>query len=123
MKIDEDIAKLICELEFIIGDQCYNPNSYDGWTGDEGCSYRYPVNIYPNSDAEEPVKVRGKVTSDISYKWHNGEIKESNIRSMKYKFGSNHLFIGDGLIKALEYLEDRYNIDFNELEKKIKNKE
>lgn len=36
---------------------------------------------------------------------------------MHYAFGSNHLYIGNGLIKALEFLEDRYGLDMNELEK------
>ena len=39
------------------------------------------------------------------------------IKYMKYKFGSNELFIGNGLIKALEYLEKRYDLDFSELER------
>ena len=39
---------------------------------------------------------------------------------MKYKFGSNELFIGMGLIEVLEYLEKRYNIDFNEMERNRK---
>ena len=37
---------------------------------------------------------------------------------MKYAFGSNHLYIGDGLVEVLKYLEEIYNIDFNELEQK-----
>ena len=45
---------------------------------------------------------------------------------MKYKFGSNHLYIGDGIVKVLEHLENVYGLDFNALEdqkfqKKIEN--
>ena len=29
---------------------------------------------------------------------------------MKYRFGSNELFIGQGIIKAMTYLEERYGI-------------
>jgi hypothetical protein len=36
---------------------------------------------------------------------------------MKYKFGSNHLFVGEGIRKILEELESRYGLDFNKLEK------
>ena len=36
---------------------------------------------------------------------------------MKYKFGSNELYIGKGIIGILEYLEKRYGLDFNQLEK------
>lgn len=35
---------------------------------------------------------------------------------MKYKFGSNELYIGQGLMNVLEYLEDRYGLDFEKLE-------
>ena len=30
MKITDEIADLIFELEYIIGKECYNPHSYDG---------------------------------------------------------------------------------------------
>ena len=40
----------------------------------------------------------------------------SQIHFMKYKFGSNELFVGRGIINILEYLENRYKIDFDELE-------
>ena len=39
---------------------------------------------------------------------------------MKYKFGSNELFIGKGLQNVLNYLEDRYGLDFAELERNRK---
>lgn len=38
------------------------------------------------------------------------------IKYMKYKFGSNELFVGRELIEILEFLEKRYGLDFNELE-------
>ena len=34
---------------------------------------------------------------------------------MVYKYGANHLHIGRSLIEILEFLEKRYNINFNEL--------
>lgn len=37
---------------------------------------------------------------------------------MKYAFGLNHLYVGKGIIKMLECLEEVYNIDFNKLEQK-----
>lgn len=40
---------------------------------------------------------------------------------MKYKFGSNHLFIGEGLINVLTMMEERYGINFNELEETFQN--
>ena len=113
MKITKKTAKLLYELEYLIGSECYNPNSYDGYTGDEGCSFRYPVYIYPNDKAEYAQKYRSKVGNGIYIE----PISPKMVRSMKYKFGSNHLYIGEGLINALEFLEDRYGLDFNELEK------
>ena len=40
------------------------------------------------------------------------------INTMKYAFGLNHLYVGKGIIKMLECLEEVYNIDFNKLEQK-----
>lgn len=42
---------------------------------------------------------------------------------MKYILGSNKLFIGKGIICALENIEKRYGIDFAELEEKMKEDE
>lgn len=107
MKLNKKIIDLICELEYKIGRNCYNPNSYDGWTGDEGCSYRYPV-CYSDEDGTE---YRSKYNPDVTKK---------NVHTLKYKFGSNHLYIGKGIIDVLEFLEERYGLDFNELEKQRK---
>lgn len=123
MKINENIAKLICKLEYKIGSQCYNPNSYDGWTGADGCEFRYPVHIYPKKGADDPVKIRDEISKSYIYQYYQGEYTEQNIRSMKYKFGSNHLFIGCGLIDVMEFLEERYGIDFNSLEDEYQKKQ
>lgn len=105
MKQTKDMAELISSLEHIIGNHCYNPNSYDGYTGIEGKQFRYPVNVYQNDEAR---RYRGKISP----------LEPSEINSIKYHFGSNHLYIGKGLVDILEFLEDRYGIDFNELEEK-----
>ena len=44
------------------------------------------------------------------------EISAKTVESMHYKFGTNRLYIGDALVSVLRFLEDRYDIDFNELE-------
>ena len=116
MKLDKQMAKLICELEYCIGNECFNPNSYDGWTGEEGCEYRYPVYIRVKKDDEELTKVKGNIGNLYP------RIAADSINTMKYKFGSNHLFIGLGIMNLLEKLEERYDIDFNELEQKRKTK-
>lgn len=106
MVIDNRIADLIFEMEYIIGSECYNPNSYNGYTGEDGCGFRYPVCIY-DDDYQGLARYKGGriYDGDADY-----------IDTMKYIFGSNHLFIGNGLINVLNMLERRYGIDFNELE-------
>lgn len=111
MKLTAPMRRLICELEYEIGCHCYNPNSYNGYTCEEGCSYRYPVCYYQNEDITGLVKTRGKVMNNSL------AIPSCVISTMKYQFGSNHLFIGNALINILNELEKRYDIDFNELEK------
>lgn len=112
MKLDKKTSKLVCELEELIGSECYNPNSYDGWNDVEGCDFRYPVYINTTNKDDSETKTWSKAEA----------VKPEYVKSLKYKFGSNHLFIGLGLINVLNYLEERYDIDFNELEKNVKNK-
>jgi hypothetical protein len=57
MKITRDVCKLIAEIEYIIGNECYNPNSYNGWTYEEGLAYRYPLTIL---DGKKETKCRDK---------------------------------------------------------------
>ena len=109
MKRNKDMANLIYELEYIIGGACYNPNSYDGYTMEEGCAFRYPVTYYL-PEYENLTKTRRKI-SGLPFK---------HMDTIKYVFGSNHLFIGEALVDVLEYLEERYDLDFNELEKQYK---
>ena len=103
MKLTKMTTDLICELEYIIGSQCYNPNSLNGYTLEEGCEFRYPV-CYENKDG---------VDTKTSYKIRN--IDKSKIDTIRYKFGSNHLYIGEAIIKVLDLLENKYDLDFNEL--------
>lgn len=113
MKVDKKIADLISELEYRIGNECYNPNSYNGYTGEEGCEFRYPVwTAKKTSEGYEECKHYGYISG----------LQPKDINTIKYKFGSNHLYIGIGLVRVLEYLEKRYDINFNELEKTKKNK-
>ena len=114
MKLTKGICKLIGDLEYMIGSECYNPSSYDGWNDVEGCDFRYPVNV-PNGDGEyQKVKRNINESSLIDSK----DINKDTIPYIKYKFGANELYIGRGLINVLNYLEQKYDIDFNALEKK-----
>lgn len=51
MIVDKDTARLICKLEYELGSQTYNPHSYNGWTGEEGCGFKYPVKYCKNKNA------------------------------------------------------------------------
>ena len=107
MKISKKTIELICELERLVGKQCYNPQSYNGYTGEEECIMRYPV-YYCNKDGE-----------DCKTKILVKDITKNCIGSIHYKFGANHLYIGDAIVDMINYIEDKYNIDFNEI---VKNK-
>ena len=101
MKLTKATTELICELEQIIGNQCYNPNSLNGYTLEEGLEFRYPV-WYENKEGDD---------TKTSYKIR--EIDKSKIGTSRYKFGSNHLYIGEAIVNALEHLERKYGLDFN----------
>ena len=116
MKLTKKMCNVIADIEYLIGNECYNPKSYDGWNDIEGCSFRYPVNV-PNENGEFTKVHRVNIKS--SYMLDSKDISPKTLPFMKYKFGSNELLIGKGIINALEYLENRYGIDFNELENHI----
>ena len=118
MKLNKSICKLIAELEYRIGSECYNPNSYDGWNCIDGCDFRYPVS-FPDTNGDY-IKVRGNICSSSLV--NEKGVNKNTVPYMKYKFGSNELYIGTGIIKVLEYLEKRYDLDFVELEKMSKGK-
>lgn len=102
----QNITSLITKLEYEVGRECYNPNSYDEYTGEEGCGYRYLVKVYHNGYEHK----------------HYGTIPQidlSEIDTMKYVFGSNHLFIGNGIYNILNELEKRYGLDFNKMEEEL----
>ena len=105
MKLTKATTELICELERIIGSQCYNPNSLNGYTLEEGLEFRYPV-WYENKEGDD---------TKTSYKIR--DIDKSKIGTIRYKFGSNHLYIGEAIVNALVHLENKYGLDFNELTK------
>ena len=112
MKLNKAMCKIIADLEYRIGTECYNPNSYDGWNNIEGCSFRYPIS-FPDKDGDYE-KIRGRLTD--KYYVDPKYITPEAITYMKYKFGSNELFVGRGIIRVLDYLEKVYGLDFNELE-------
>ena len=111
MKLDQNIANLIYDLEYEIGDCCYNPNSYDGRTGEYGKWYRYPLSIKALPEEAEFYKDGIEKTS-----YRVSDREPEYVETMRYVFGTNQLRIGDGIINLLKELERRYKIDFNKLE-------
>lgn len=117
-EMTENIIELVSELEYLIGSECYNPNSYDGYKDIEGCAFRYPVMI-PSKDGKfQKIRRNIQKTGLIS----KADLTCDALTYMKYRFGSNELFVGKGLLNILGFLEDRYNLNFEELEieRKIK---
>ena len=105
MELDSLTVDLIKELEYIIGKNVYNKTTKNHETGDYGDMIRYPC--------------RMKDLSDDKIYIYKGKLYDATPESITwafYEFGANNLNIGDALIEVLEYLEDRYDIDFNELE-------
>ena len=64
MEINSNTFTMLCEIEQLIGDSCYNPNSYDGYTEEEGRSFRYPL-TYDKKDNEGKSR-EYKTRSDLS---------------------------------------------------------
>jgi hypothetical protein len=120
MKINELTGEMIGKVEFIIGCECYNPNSFDGYTMEEGRDFRYPVTVpkYDENNNVTEYKVRGELLKEINYRF--GNYGTDDLKNAKYKFGSNHLYICLGIQKALSFLEERYDLDFEVMEKKLK---
>lgn len=111
MILNEQTVQLISELEYLVGHQCFNPKSYNGYTGDEGCTFRYPISYTNKNNVERKTKLK---ISDAD---------EESIRTMCYKFGSNHLYIGDALVRILNHIEEQCGININKLltqNKKVK---
>lgn len=116
MKITKDIVRLICELEHEIASECYNPHSYNGWTDEEGCAFTYPAYYDEVEDHTKEHYTRYPHWNVSNDKDNIRRIDAENIKTLKLKMGANHLYIGKGIINILNFLEKRYNIDFNELE-------
>lgn len=114
MKITNDTVDLICQLEYLLG--CHVVAA----SGDQ---IKYPVTAkafcYDDKRLDESMSAP-KYWLPIEYGKDGYDFGEpaTFIGNLHYKFGSNHLYIGDGIVDMLGYLEKRYGIDFNELEAK-----
>ena len=110
MKIDNTIVDLVTDIEYAIGKECFNPKSTT-WTSDVSCvvgrKFRYAVH-FRHPDYEMDWDTKSKIS----------KINPEDINTMEYHFGANHLLVGNAIVKVLELIEERYGIDFNQLETK-----
>lgn len=107
MKFDKNTMELISDLEYIIGSQWIGPQTIKTVKGNKDRRFRFPVSYRINKKDKELTKEKEEL-KDLSLK---------QIQTLEYMFGSHQLFIGDGILGILKELEDRYELDFNELEK------
>ena len=117
MKITRETARLVCDIENIIGNWVWNGQVNYG----EGDFIRYPVWIN-RSQKENKTNQTTSTWKKISFININDNIPEINpedIDSLQYRFGANELEIGTAIINALKFLEKRYGIDFAQMEKQI----
>jgi hypothetical protein len=102
----EEMRDFITKIERIIGGEFHsNPNEYKIFFEDKK-GWKYPLN-YKDKEfkKQKETHIIDAMTIDdivVSY----------------YTLGSNHLYIGKAIIKLMEHLEERYNIDLLELERK-----
>lgn len=114
MVVNDETMNLISDIEVIIGHSCYNGDSYNGWTHEYGCSFRYPITYSVEKDR---VIEKHKEWGRIKDAPKDAPITTDNIKTVMYKFGSNQLEIGSAIISVLNMLEERYSINLNVLEK------
>lgn len=123
MELTKETAKLVCNLEFLIGECCENNNSYNAYTDEYGCVFRYPVWVLRSDIVEEngcKKEVDNSFKTSLNLADLFNVVSIDDVRNIFYKFGSNELNIGIGLISVLEFLEKRYGLNFNELENQVK---
>ena len=122
MELTKETAKLVYNLEFLIGECCENNNSYNAYTDEYGCVFRYPVWVLHTDIIEEngcEKEVDNSFKTSLNLADLSNVVSIDDVRNIFYKFGSNELNIGIGLISVLEFLEKRYRFNFNELENQV----
>ena len=107
------------DIEYEIGSECYNGSIQNfgpggEWEG-EGRDFRYPVTFVNSEGVKE--KYRGILpfarTEDGGF--GHCQLGRKRYNSAFYAFGANQLYILRGVKHALEQIEKRFGIDFDEL--------
>ena len=95
-------AKLLAELEYLVGSSCYNGNIQNWGPGGvyegAGRHFRYPLTV---------VDEKGNKNKK-SYKGDPANTNE--LATGYYAFGANRLHIIDALDQVLEYLEQHHGL-------------
>ena len=99
MFLANEIVSLIAALEPIVGQCFYNEQERGGHY------FRYPIRLTRNGQDYEG---KGGRILDLS---------QNDIMTLHYQTGANKLFVGCALVEVLQFLENRYGIDFAEMEK------
>lgn len=101
-KLTTKRAKLLADLEYIVGGNCFNGNIQNHGAGGRyqgsGRDFRYPLTLV--DAAGNPFKRKGKAD----------EMDLPMLQSGCYTFGSNKLAIVEALDQVLTYLEERYEL-------------
>lgn len=132
MEVNANIFELISEMEYIISNNTLSKSTFiNAGLSVDDYGYRYPVRISLDGNKEESkTQIREKVHTyeQITQVWDDKAKKLKVIKrtkptpdmidTMYYAFGSHKLYIGDALLEILKFLENRYGLDFNELEEK-----
>lgn len=101
MSMSQERAELIAKLEDIAAEWVYNKRNNYG----KGGFYHYPV-------AYRDPRYNNSLFDGKDYY----PVTPETVESLRYEFGANKYFIGNALDAILNYLEERYNINFDALE-------
>ena len=115
MEITIETARLVCDIENIIGNWVWNGQANYG----EGDFIRYPVWINRTQNKTNQTTCAWEKISYINVNDNVPEINPEDIGSLQYRFGANELEIGTAIVNTLKFLENRYGIDFVQLEKQL----
>ena len=95
-------AKLLVELEYLIGNNCYNGNIQNWGPGGsfegEGRYFRYPLTTVSADDAKRKHSHRADGSDP------------DTLATGYYAFGANKLKIIEGLNEVLSYLEKNHGL-------------
>ncbi|WP_423907809.1 hypothetical protein [Candidatus Spongiihabitans sp.] len=110
---------MLHDIEYKISSERYNGNIQNFgpggvWEG-EGRSFRYPVRFTNAEGGKEKYRGRVPYTKSSSDEMAYCVLGEEQYNSAHYAFGANQLYVLIGIKHAVQMLEKRFNIDFDEL--------